>query len=408
MSQSAEGRVVESERLFNRRITAYYVYFVASQTAFDRGIFVLFLLSKQFSGEQIGLLQASLFWATVASEVPTGIIGDKYGKKLSVGIGLGLFISYCASVILFSGFAPFLLLYCVYGVAKSFISGSDRALLFDYLKAHGREEDFLRIDSRARALGAFAMAIAIVAGGYLQRVSWSLVYIAYGLAFVVSLVAWSRMRDVESEVGSDTSQGARTGILQQIGQFFFQQPGKGLTMLIVASALLVGALTPYYIFSQAIFKAYGLEPYQIGTVIAVAEVLAAGSYLLAERVSRLLSLEHALYLAAALAAGLLVLNGVHELRLMVVAFLSVTALGPLCEVLVGNYLIGKVPGPIRASAMSIVSFVESMVISVGYLGYGYALELIDIRQFVVASALLPCMAAGCAFVYFRRARSALA
>ncbi|ATB34309.1 MFS transporter [Melittangium boletus] len=390
------------------KISAYYVYYVASQAVFDRGIFILFLMSRQFSGEQIGLLQAALFWATVASEVPTGVIGDRYGRKLSVSLGLGLFILYCASVIFFSGFLPFLLLYCVYGVAKSFISGSDRALLFDYLRVHGREGDFLRIDSRSRALGALAMALAIAAGGYLQRVSWSLVYVAYGLALGVSLLAWSRIRDVQSEEMSGSAHEARVGILQQLRQFFLEQPGRGLMMIILASALLVGTITPYYIFSQAIFKEHGLEPYQIGAVIAVSEILAAVAYLLAERVSRLISLEYAFYLASAVTAGLLLLNQVNDLHLLVVIFLMIVSLGPLFEVLVGNHLISKVPAPIRASAMSIVSFVESMVISVGYLGYGYALELYDVRQFVAASALLPCLAAWCAFVYFNRAKGALA
>ncbi|WP_232293784.1 MFS transporter [Stigmatella aurantiaca] len=391
---------------FEGKIRAYYVYYVASQTAFDRGIFVLFLMSNQFSGEQIGLLQAALFWATVASEVPTGIIGDKYGRKRSVAIGLGLFICYCAGVILLSGFWPFLLLYCVYGIAKSFISGSDRALLFDYLKAHGREDAFLRIDSRSKALGALALTIAIAVGGYLQRASWSWVYVAYGLAFVVSLLAWSRIQEILPERGDDLAHGARTGILQQAGVFFFQPHGRRLTWLIAALALVVGAITPYYIFSQAIFQGYGLEPHQIGSIIATAELLSAAAYLLAERISRRLSLERAFYLGAMMTAGLLVLNRAGDLRLTAVIFLAVAALGPLLEVLIGNHLIGQVPSSIRATAMSIVSFAESTVTSLGYLGYGYALARLDLHGFVAASALLPCLAMGCASVYFKRVRGA--
>jgi MFS family permease len=402
-----EVDMTASERSFSGKIAAYYIYYVASQTAFDRGIFVLFLLSKRFSGEQIGLLQAVLFWATVASELPTGVIGDRYGRKLSVGIGLGLFILYCAGVILCSGFVPFLLLYCVYGIAKSFISGSDRALLFDSLKAHGREREFLRIDARSKALGALALTVAIFVGGYLQRVSWSWVYAAYGLAFGVSLVAWSRIQEVVPEAADGTAHGPRASITQQVRQFFSQQPGSRLTWLILASALVVGTITPYYIFSQAIFQGYGLEPHQVGSIIAMAELLAVAAYLLAERVSRLLSLERAFYLGAALAGGLLLLNRVSDLRLTGAVFLAVVSLGPLFEVLIGNHLISQVPGPIRATAMSIVSFVESMVTSLGYLGYGYALQRWDLHGFVAATALLPCVALWCASIYFKRARGAL-
>lgn len=402
MGNGSETGAGAPGRSNNAKVAAYYVYYVASQTAFDRGIFVLFLMSKHFSGEQIGLLQAALFWATVASEVPTGIIGDKYGRKLSVSIGLGLFALYCAGVILLSGFVPFLLLYCVYGVAKSFISGSDRALLFDYLKAHGREDDFLRIESRSKAFGAFSLAAAIVAGGYLQLVSWSLVYVAYGLAFLISLVAWSRLQDVRTGEAAPSTE--RAGIVQQLRLFFLARPGRELMRLIIASALIVGAITPYYIFSQAVFQEYGLQPYQIGTIIAVAELLACLSYLLAESISRWISLGRAIYTAAMLTAGLLVLNGMGGPRLLTGAFLLVVSIAPLFEVLIGNYLISKVPGQIRASAMSIVSFAESMVISVGYLGYGYALEANHIRQYIAASALLPCVAVWVAFTYFKRAR----
>ncbi|HEY0097040.1 MAG TPA: MFS transporter [Archangium sp.] len=398
LGASTPGRAVQG------KVLAYYIYYLASQAAFPRGIFVLFLMSRQFSGEQIGLLQAALFWATVASEVPTGMLGDKFGRKLSVSVGLGLFILYCAGVILASGFVPFVLLYCTFGIAKSFISGSDRALLFDYLKAHGREADFLRIDARAKALGALSLAVAIVVGGYLQRVSWSLVYIAYGLAFVISLAAWSRLQDLQP-VAEGGAHGHGTGIVQQLGQFFLRQPGRRLMWIVIGTAFLAGAITPYYIFAQALFQDYGLEPYQIGAIISLAEVLACAAYLLAEYVSRWLSVERAFYLAAALTAGLLLLNRLSDLRLMMLVFLLVVSIGPLLEVLLGNYFISKVPGPIRASALSLVSFVQSAVISLGYVCYGYALEAEQLPRLIAVSALLPCAAAGCTFVYFKKVKA---
>ncbi|ATB38936.1 MFS transporter [Cystobacter fuscus] len=399
MGASAPGRGVQG------KILAYYIYYLASQAAFPRGIFVLFLMSRQFSGEQIGLLQAVLFWATVASEVPTGMMGDRFGRKQSVSLGLGLFILYCAGVILASGFVPFLLLYCTFGVAKSFISGSDRALLFDYLKAHGREGDFLRIDARSKALGALSLAVAIVVGGYLQRVSWSLVYIAYGLAFVISLAAWSRLQDLRPVADGGEAHEHGIGIVQQLGRFFLRQPGRRLMWIVVGTAFLAGAITPYYIFAQALFQGYGLEPYQIGSIISLAEVLACGAYLLAEYVSRWLSVDRAFYLAAALTAGLLLLNRLSNLWLMMFVFLLVVSIGPLMEVLLGNYFIGKVPGPIRASALSFVSFVQSAVISLGYVCYGYALEAEQLPRLIALSALLPCAAAGCTFVYFKRVKA---
>lgn len=398
---STEQRTGEPSRAANRKIINYYIYYVASQTAFDRGIFVLFLMSKGLWGAQIGWLQAALFWSTVAFEVPTGIIGDKYGRKLSVAIGLLLFIFYCGNVILWSGFIPFLVLYCIYGLAKSFISGSDRALLYDYLKANGREGDFLRIDSRSKALGTLSLACAIVIGGYLQLVSWSLVYIAYGSSFLISLLAWSRMQDVMP------TREVKDSIILQIRQFFSQPHGRRLAWIIVASALVVGAITPYYIISQALFKGYGLVPHQIGTIVAAAEFLAALGFLCAERVSKQVSLERIFYVAAVLSASMLMLNQLVNVHLAVVIFLVIIFISPLFDVLIGNYLISQVPGPIRASAMSMVSFVESAVVSVGYLAYGYALEFFDIHLFIAASALLPCTAAWCAYVYFRKRREYL-
>ena len=104
-----QNRIVEEEspkqlsKQLNRSSRAYFLYYIASQAVFDRGIFILFLLSQGFSDVEIGLLQSILFASAFILEIPTGLLGDKYGRKKSVITGLLVYIGYCFGVISFTG-----------------------------------------------------------------------------------------------------------------------------------------------------------------------------------------------------------------------------------------------------------------------------------------------------------------
>lgn len=59
----------------------YSAFFVLAGFVLNRGVFLLFLAEKGMSVTQIALYQALFNIATVVLELPTGLVGDFFGKK---------------------------------------------------------------------------------------------------------------------------------------------------------------------------------------------------------------------------------------------------------------------------------------------------------------------------------------
>ena len=123
---------------------------------------ILFLFYKEngLATQDLFLLKSVYSFSIVVLEVPSGYIGDVWGRKASLILGsvLGFigFALYCFA----TGFWAFLVCEIVLGVGQSFISGSDSALLYDSLQASGKEKKYLKIEGRMISAGNFAESVA--------------------------------------------------------------------------------------------------------------------------------------------------------------------------------------------------------------------------------------------------------
>ncbi|WP_433988364.1 MFS transporter [Pseudomonas poae] len=166
------------KELKNRNDNLYYALSKFMNLDVQRSLFVLYLLQLGITQGEIGILQSFSFFSSVALEIPSGLLADRYGRKLSLVIGfLGLSVS-GIGFLLFSSFIPFAIIFCLFGASIAMGSGSDRALLYDNLLANHRAEEYPRILSRARAIGAVSLGLSMLLGGVLQdTLSWNAVYI---------------------------------------------------------------------------------------------------------------------------------------------------------------------------------------------------------------------------------------
>ena len=125
----------------NKNVTTqlhvYSAFFVLTGFVLNRGVFLLFLAEKGMSVTEIALYQALFNIATVVLELPTGLIGDFFGKKFSIQVGVLLLFFHTAGMLLLSG--PFLVaLSLVEALAYSLQSGSEQALLYEIVRNSGQ------------------------------------------------------------------------------------------------------------------------------------------------------------------------------------------------------------------------------------------------------------------------------
>lgn len=135
-------------------IPRLYAFSFLQMTLFPMAIITLFWKDHiGLSLTQILLLQSILSIVMVVMEYPTGYISDRIGYRTALSLAsllgmLGWGVYTVAATFSHVLFAEILL-----GVSLAFISGSDSALLYESLKADGKEQAYARYQGR---MGGFA------------------------------------------------------------------------------------------------------------------------------------------------------------------------------------------------------------------------------------------------------------
>lgn len=116
-----------------------------------------------------------IFLSAALFEVPTGIISDKVGRKKTVIFGA------CASVLSLIFYAVgqsywILMMGGIFeGLARSFYSGNNSALLHDTLAETHQQHEYHEFLGKTSSMFQLASAIAAVLGGLIASISFSLV-----------------------------------------------------------------------------------------------------------------------------------------------------------------------------------------------------------------------------------------
>lgn len=113
---------------------------------------------------QVQTLQSWLMIWMFVLNIPTGVIADHVGRKISVSLG-GIFLAAsCVIYVLVPNFYVFLIAEFVAALGSSFVIGASSALIYDFLKQNNREGDSKQILGRSSAIGNLGTVIAAPIG----------------------------------------------------------------------------------------------------------------------------------------------------------------------------------------------------------------------------------------------------
>jgi len=126
-----------------------------------------YLQSKGLNYVQINSLWGILVATQFAIEVPAGLIGDRVGRKLSINLALALQVLGEVVYIFARGYPGFVLAAAIGGAGFAFASGCIEALIYDSLRARGRDEEMARAMGVIHATKRLANLLAFTAGGLL-------------------------------------------------------------------------------------------------------------------------------------------------------------------------------------------------------------------------------------------------
>jgi MFS family permease len=333
------------------------------------GINTLFLLDAGLTNLEAFAANAFFTAGMVAFEVPTGVVADLRGRRLSFLLGaLTLSASTVLYVLLWWWQAPFwawAVVSVALGLGFTFFSGAMEAWLVDALSATGHEGPLDAVFGRAQAVEGAAMLAGSVLGGVVaQATNLGLPFVVRAVLLLATFaVAFVLMHDL----GFTPRRGERT--TREMRRLFHASLQHGLGRPAVRWVM----LTSPFIAGVGIYAFYAMQPYLLElygdpdayAVAGLAAAIVAGAQMvggmLAGRVRDLFARRTTLLLIATTAGtAALLLAGLVPSFLVVVAALVLWALTAAVAMPVRRtYLNALIPSEQRATVLSFDSLLGS-------------------------------------------------
>lgn len=167
------------------------LYFISltSGMYFYTPVMTLFLLQKEISVAFLIAAQTIFSVAMMAAELPTGVLADKYGQKISIRLGLLLDAFGMLQLLLVHNHLALLAFFAVRGVSVAFRSGSDEALLYEsYVEEHGSAEGYSKAYGKFLSNDLLGFILATALSGLAVQMFGSAVYVPLIIATGMSVL----------------------------------------------------------------------------------------------------------------------------------------------------------------------------------------------------------------------------
>ena len=227
------------------------------------------------------LLQAGFSVATVLMEYPSGYLSDRLGYRFSLHLASLLGISGWLTYTLAGSFATVLLAEVQLGISYAFISGADSALLFETLRAAGREEDYLRHDGRMTAWAQGGEAAGALGAGALYAYFPLLPFLLQVLVWVAAWLLCRRLCEPAGQPLAPVS--SHCGELRRIARKSLVESPPLRWILLFGAVLGLASFFPVWLV-QPYMQQCGVPLAWFGPVWAVANLCVSLGSLLSERV----------------------------------------------------------------------------------------------------------------------------
>ncbi|MBN2540224.1 MAG: MFS transporter [Bacilli bacterium] len=336
---------------YKRNIFLDYLHMFFRNTNFTHGIWAAYLLLKGYSLIDVGLFEMIFHISSLAGEVPTGVVGDLLGRRVSRMLGILSYFVYIG-LMLFGIHSYFLIIiaFVICGLSYTFESGSGDALVYDSLKEIGEENKFMKVNGIREVVYQVATVVVLFLTGWLLEGEHATdFYLTAGL-FVIAFVMIFLMK--ETHIPHDT-QGL--SFRKRMNDHFVKtwkivRGNKRLLTLIIIGALLFAPVTSLFIYAQEYFQYLGFSERWMLFFLAFHALSAAIGGFIASKVEQKLGEKTLMLVVPILFAISFWLT--LEPNFGFVAFIALGLLESLFYVILFDYMNRVIPSEARASVLS--------------------------------------------------------
>ncbi len=361
-------------------------------------VWVIYLIDERgLTLGQVLFFEATFQVVTLAAQVPTGLLADRYGRRpILIAASLSWAVAFVAFG-LAESFAALLGSYVWFALGMALMSGADDAMLFDTLRALGRGTEFAHRSGRLTGLGTALAAGFTLLGGILSRwtpLAWLMIASgAFGLA--CAALAFP-LREPPREVRDRTFAATGLSALRRA----WRRPAMRWIIAVVALTQIV--VEVIFVVAQPVLVAAGAPVWSLGGFFAAILLGSTVGGWWAGALSARLGLARTLGLLAPLSVLALLAAAGQQLWLFPVMLLAPFAWNVLFPVL-SDYLARRVPDDERATTLSISQMVVQVGGIVATVTLGVVIDLEGTRLALTAGSAVLLLLVALSYVRWRAA-----
>ena len=382
----------DGSRNYHSNIPKYFVYSALRGAAVGTPIvlWVVFLQRHYgYSLTQVTLIDLPFWLGKFLFEIPTGVVADRYGRKLSMGLaatlGSLIWLVFASSgefwVMATAQFAG--------GLAATFSSGADEALLFETTRLIGREDEYAKITARAGAVRTASAMIAGVAVGVIASVDLVLpVLITSGLiaSLLIPILSFT---ETLGAIGTGEPEQPKTTYLQVVREALATLREHVTLRWAIAYLVIISSIGFYAeVFLQPYTLLVGLPIAALGVVMVVVQGMSIFGSLAVPGARKALGTNALLYGAPLLLVPCLLIIGIAQVLPVMLVVALAAFLFAVCQPVMLAVVQGHVTNQARATVLSIQSLVATIFLTLTEPGLGVLSDMFGVGAAYIGMAAL--------------------
>ena len=347
-------------RALQRNIVLYRLLLVFGPNGLMISVIYFFFTSvKGFDISQALFLIGFAGLSKALSEVPTGVVADKFSRKYSILIGYVVLLLCWFGILAVGDFWSIAFLMAGMGIGGSFISGADDALLYDSLKELNKSDEFKSTYNVSEGIELVAFAATILIGGILgnSNLYWPVItHIAF--LFTSVIIAHSLTEPAITKEGEEIEHIGYLTHAKKSMQTIFSKTGlfSGLLSLFVSLALISAVFKSTKNILAPVLDQYGLSIAMIALIISAIIFMKAIGAFIASKVSKQGEEIREVFVSLGVCvAGLLVIVFVHVPLFQLLVFIVIIGLDNVVLTNLKTIVNDKIESSQRSTILSLLS-----------------------------------------------------
>ncbi len=267
---------MENQLKLKNNIINNYIFIFISSLNLTHGLWMIYLATKGMSLAQLGILEGIFHITSFLMEVPTGLVADIFGRKISRIIGRILALISIAILILANSFLFFAISFIFIALSYNLESGAGDALVYDSLKQLNIEKDYMKVAGRQEISYQLGQVVCFILGGYLATINYNYVFYLTMFFILITIIQSFSFFEPKIEKDSIENKKLKTILSNQVKQSInVIKENKKIGFFIIFTEIILAFGTSLFYYLQNYLKANNRSEFFIGIIFAISALVGA-------------------------------------------------------------------------------------------------------------------------------------